>query len=395
MAAPETTAVLAALGARGETVRFVGGCVRDTLLDRTIADIDIATPDRPETVMALAATAELRVLPTGLDHGTVTVVSQGRVFEVTTLRRDVETFGRHARVTFTDDWAADAARRDFTFNAMFLDADGTLYDAHSGAEDLAAGRVRFVGEAVRRIKEDVLRLLRFFRFLAWYGKGEADAEALDACATAAGSLETLSGERVQTELLKLLAADDPLPTLTLMADRGIFRYLLPHTRKDWPRRLAALIAIERTHGSDPVRRLAALVASKPEALAERLRLSRTDADHLCELITADTRPHAGMEAVAVRRMLYRLGKRRFRELALLGAADAGGEAPFSAMLSQAESWDLPSLPISGRDALALGVQPGPDVGAFLRTVETWWIEGDFTAGREAALAKLKSLVGGD
>ncbi len=388
----ESAEVLAALSARGETVRFVGGCVRDTLLDRTIADIDIATPDRPETVMALAAAADLRALPTGLDHGTVTVVSQGRAYEVTTLRRDVETFGRHARVAFTDDWAADAARRDFTFNAMFLDADGTLYDAHGGAEDLAAGRVRFVGEAARRIEEDVLRLLRFFRFLASHGRGEVDAEALEACTAAAGRLEALSGERVQAELLKLLAADDPLPTLTLMAEREVLVHLLPHTRTDWPERLAALIEIERSHGSSAVRRLAAMVAAEPTDLAERLRLSRADSDALCDLVSAEALPEAGMDAVEIRRMLYDLGKRRVIERALLAAADAGGEAPFAAMLDQAESWDIPALPVSGRDALALGVEPGPRVGELLREVKAWWIEGDFKADREAALEKLSALV---
>jgi poly(A) polymerase len=388
----ESAEVLAALGARGETVRFVGGCVRDTILSHPIADIDIATPDRPETVMALAAAAELRALPTGLDHGTVTVVSQGRAYEVTTLRRDVETFGRHARVAFTDDWAADAARRDFTFNAMFLDPDGTLYDAHGGQADLAAGRVRFVGDAARRIEEDVLRLLRFFRFLAWYGKGEVDKDALEACAAAADRLETLSGERVQTELLKMLAADDPLPTLSLMAKRGVLDHLLPHIRDDWPERLGALIEIERSHGGNAVRRLAAMVESEPDALAERLRLSRADADHLCELVENATPPQAHMDAVSVRRMLYGLGRQRFVELALLAAADAGDEAPFAAMLEQAESWHIPSLPVGGRDALALGIEPGPRVGQLLRAVEAWWIDGDFKAGREAALAKLADLA---
>jgi poly(A) polymerase len=388
----ETVEVLTALSARGETVRFVGGCVRDTLLDRPIADIDIATPDRPETVMALAAAAGLRALPTGLDHGTVTVVSQGRAYEVTTLRRDVETFGRHARVAFTDDWAADAARRDFTFNAMFLDPDGTLYDAHGGAEDLAAGRVRFVGDAARRIEEDVLRLLRFFRFLASYGRGEADADALDACAAAAGRLEALSGERVQAELLKLLAAADPLPTLTLMAERGVLAHLLPQPRADWPRRLGALIEIERTRGSNAVRRLAAMVGAEPEALAERLRLSRADSEHLCELVAAETLPEASMSEPGVRRALYDLGKPRFMELALLAAADAGDDGPYAGMLAQAESWDIPTLPVSGRDALALGIEPGPEVGTLLRAVEAWWIDGDFSANRGAALAKLEVLM---
>src|SRR6202043_3407136 len=204
-----TRAVLRALGAEGGAARFVGGCVRDALLGRAIGDIDIATPLAPEEVMRRLEAAAIKAVPTGIAHGTVTAVVPPRHFEITTLRRDVETFGRHARVAFTDDLAADAARRDFTMNALFLDADGNLFDPMGGLPDLRAGRVRFVGNAETRIREDVLRLLRFYRFHAHYGSGEADTAARAACRDLAHLLPTLSGERVAAETLKLLAAPDP------------------------------------------------------------------------------------------------------------------------------------------------------------------------------------------
>src|SRR5713226_4802519 len=196
-----TRAVLAALGAGGAVVRFVGGCVRDALLGRAIGDIDIATPDLPETVLTLLEAASIKAVPTGIAHGTITAVVPPRHFEITSLRRDVETFGRHARVAFTDDWAADAARRDFTMNALFLDAEGQVFDPVGGLEDLRAGRVRFVGDAEARIREDVLRLLRFYRFHAHYGRGEADEAARAACRALAHLLPGLSGDRIAAELL--------------------------------------------------------------------------------------------------------------------------------------------------------------------------------------------------
>src|SRR6185437_3989474 len=215
-----TRAVLAALGAEGGTARFVGGCVRDTLLGRPIGDIDIATPLTPDRVLARLKAAGIKAVPTGLVHGTVTAVTPQRHLEITTLRRDVETDGRHARIAFTADWAADAARRDFTMNALYLDADGNLFDPMGGLADLRAGRVRFVGDAATRIREDVLRLLRFYRFHAQLGRGTADPTARAACHALAALLPSLSGERIAAETLKLLAAADPIPTLALMAEDG-------------------------------------------------------------------------------------------------------------------------------------------------------------------------------
>jgi poly(A) polymerase len=395
MAAPETAAVVAALTARGETVRFVGGCVRDALLAKPVGDIDIATPDPPGTVIALIEAAGLKAVPTGVAHGTVTAVAGGRPFEVTTLRRDVETDGRHARVAFIDDWVEDAARRDFTFNAMFLDLDGTLYDPFAGRADLEAGRVRFVGSASRRIEEDVLRLLRYFRFFAWYGRPPADTEALAACRELAPRLEGLSGERVQRELFKLLGAPDPLPALALMAENGVTEHVLPGPRENWARTLAALVGRERARGeSEPVRRLAAMVAGDTEALARRLRLSRADAERLAGLAAPPLEVDAAMDRRASRRALYRFGADRFRDLVLLAWAEAGGGADgaFETLLATAEAWRPVSLPVHGRDVLALGVTKGPRVGELLRRVEAWWEAGDYRATRDEALAYLAQII---
>ena len=397
MRAPETAEVLAALQARGTTVRFVGGCVRDALLGKEVGDIDIATPDPPETVLALIESAGLKAVPTGLAHGTVTAIAGGRPFEVTTLRRDVETYGRHARVAFIDDWTDDAARRDFTINAMFLDPDGTLYDPFGGRADLAAGHVRFVGEARRRIDEDVLRLLRFFRFHAWYGRPPADDEALAACRELAPRLETLSGERLQAELFKLLAAPAPLPALELMADAGVMAHLLPNARAGWQARLAALVGLEDAPANgDAVRRLAAIVAAPTEALAARLRLSRADGERLAALAGAAVLPAPAMDARAVRAMLYRLGPELFRDLALLAWSGAGGgeDDGFARLLAAAADWPSPELPVRGRDVLARGIPKGTAVGALLAEVERWWVAGDFRAGRAEALAYLDQLIAG-
>jgi poly(A) polymerase len=361
MTAPATRAVLDALTAGGATVRFVGGCVRDAVAGRLVKDIDLATPDSPDTVIALLEKAGLKAVPTGIEHGTVTAVAHGRPFEVTTLRRDVETFGRHARVAFTDDWVEDAARRDLTFNAMFCDADGTLYDPFDGREDLAAGRVRFVGEARRRIEEDVLRLLRFFRFFAWYGQPPADAEAIAACRELAPRLDNLSGERVQAELLRLLGAPDPMPALDLMAEHDVLTHMVPDARSDWRDRLAGLVALETALDEpSPVRRLAATVGGGAETLAERLRLSRADRDRLIDLV-APSRPFdLAMDDRAARRTLRRLGRERFHDFAVLARVDAGHDAAsdFKRLLSLAGDWHGVTLPVQGRDLLDRGIRVG-------------------------------------
>lgn len=399
MKAPATRAVMAALAARGGVARFVGGCVRDAVIGREVADVDIATAEPPETVIGLLEDAGLRAVPTGLAHGTVTAIAQGRPFEITTLRRDVETDGRHAKVAFTDDWASDAARRDFTFNAMFCDADGTLYDPFDGAADLAAGRVRFVGDARARIEEDVLRLLRFFRFYAHYGAPPPDPEALAACAALAPKLPGLSGERVRVETLKLLAAPDPMPAVRLLAEAGVLPHFMPEARGPDFFALERLVAIEaRLKAADPIRRLAALVvgAEDPETIAERLRLSNAQARRLQDLLRPPVTIGGAMDDRDARRALYRAGAETYRDLVLLAwardTAAALDGAAYERPWALAESWPTPRFPLAGKDVLARGVARGPHVGALLAALEAWWIDGDFGADKPALLARLDQLI---
>jgi poly(A) polymerase len=383
-----TQAVLAALLDAGGAARFVGGAVRDTLLGRAVGDVDIATPLSPEEVTLRLERAGVTVVPTGIAHGTVTAVLPPRHFEITTLRQDVETFGRQARVAFIADWAGDARRRDFTMNALFLDAEGRVFDPIGGLQDLRAGRVRFVGDPATRIREDVLRLLRFYRFYAHYGRGEADPAARAACRALAPLLPSLSGERVAAETLKLLAAPDPLPTLAMMAEDGVLAVLLPEAqRRD---RLAALIRLEPQPA--PLRRLGALIAGDAAAVAERLRLSNEQRDRLLALEQpAWPIDLAGNDAVQ-RRAIYRLGTERYRDLVLLRAAEAGDTPRAAALLALAASWPAPRFPLKGRDVTALGVPAGPEVGRLLAEVEAWWEAGDFRADRAQCLAELKRRV---
>src|SRR6266404_5089696 len=324
MVEPATQAVLAALAAGGVEARFVGGAVRDALLGRPTpgssprADIDIATPAPPERIIELLEKSGIRVVGTGLAHGTVTAIVPPRQFEITTLRRDVETYGRRARVAFDADWAADAARRDFTINAIFLASDGTIDDPVGGLADLQARRVRFVGHPATRIAEDVLRLLRYYRFEARFGTGVGDPEARAACRAAAHLLPTLSGERVCQELVKLFATPDPMAVLQMMQEDGVLAVALPEARR--LERLRQMIAIEPE--PDPLRRLAALVEVEGEgavALAARLRFSNTWRDRLHGLAPPWPLDPWG-DVQAQRRALYRLGAERYRDLALLQAA---------------------------------------------------------------------------
>ena len=399
MTNPRTQAVVGALRADGAEVRFVGGCVRDAVIGRAIKDIDLATPDPPETVIALLKRAGLKAVPTGVEHGTVTAVAEGQPFEVTTLRRDIETYGRHAKVEFTDDWRADAARRDLTFNAMSLSPDGTLHDYFGGHDDLLAGRVRFVGDAVTRIEEDVLRLLRFFRFFAHYGKPPPDAEALAACRLLAPKLPDLSGERLQAESLKLLAARDPAPVVTLMQQQQVLAHLLPEAKT--AARLAALVTIENGlgHDPDPILRLAALIEGGPEAaraVALRLRLSNADRDRLAAALDVDN-VSPSLDARARRQALYRLGRESFCDRALLAWASSGSnvtsiDPAWRALLAVSEA-PVPVFPLQGRDLLKLGIEAGPGVGELLKAIEAWWIDGDFRADRKACLAEAKKRAG--
>jgi len=391
MTEPATRAVLAALAAGGAATRFVGGCVRDALLGRPIADIDIATPAPPERVIALLEAARIKAVPTGIAHGTVTAVIAPRHFEITTLRHDVETFGRHARVAFTEDWSADAARRDFTMNALFLDAGGAIFDPVGGLDDLRAGRVRFVGDPATRIREDVLRILRFYRFHAHYGRAEADRAARDACMSLAHLLPTLSGERVAAETMKLLAAPDPVPTLSLMIEDGVLASLLPEAASLG--RLAALIPLEPE--PDPLRRLAALLpaaAPAATAVATRLRLSNAQRDRLVGLAAPPWPVELAGDERAQRRALHRLGLSAYRDLVLLAAAESGDGDRAGALLRGAPALMPPSFPLRGRDAERLGIPTGPQIGRLLAAVLAWWEEGDYRADRAACLDRLAALA---
>lgn len=398
MTASQTRAVLAALAADGAVVRFVGGCVRNTLADRPVSDIDLATTSAPAETVALLERAGLKAVATGLDHGTITAVAEGRPFEVTTLRRDAQTFGRKARVEYTDDWLADASRRDFTFNAMYCDPDGVLYDPFEGRADLAAGRVRFVGEASARIAEDYLRVFRFFRFLAWYGRPPADEQALAAIGSAAPLLTGLSGERVQKEMLRLLEAEDPVPAAAMMHREGVLVHWLPESPNTTV--LAALVAIERANGLAPdgVRRLVALLAEDcdVDAIATRWKLSRAVAARIVRAMAPEPQI-VGIGERPVRALVYRLGNETALDRIALHAARVGigrSHPALAAALVLAEKWRAPRLPIGGDDVLALGATPGTEVGALLRAVENWWIEGDFAADRAACLAEVRGRMEG-
>jgi poly(A) polymerase len=395
--APATRAVMDALEAAGgpDCARFVGGCVRNALIGRPIADIDVATTLTPDATTRALQAAGVRAHPTGVEHGTVTAVYKRQPIEVTTLRRDVETDGRRAVVAFTSDWAEDAQRRDFTLNSLYARRDGSLFDPTGrGVEDALAGRIVFVGDPEMRLREDHLRSLRFFRFLAWYGRGEPDAAALAAIRKLKDKVESLAAERISAEVLKLLAADDPRGAVRLMAETGVLAVAVP-AAVDLAR-LDALVAIERAEGrADPLLRLAALLpddAAVGVATAQALRLSNAQRDRLeAALGPAGLAPRAA--APAVRAQVYRLGAQAFGDRVLLAWARAGADAGgWKALIDIADGWSPPPLPVTGADALAAGAARGPKVGQALRALEAWWIEGDFQAGREAALAKLKELA---
>ena len=389
--------MVAALGSGN--ARYVGGAVRDTLLGIPVKDIDVATPLLPQAAMKRLAAAGIRTVPTGIEHGTITAILGGGPVEITTLRHDVATDGRRATIAFATDWQDDAARRDFTMNALFMDADGTLYDPCGGLKDAKAGRVRFVGDPAQRLEEDVLRLLRYFRFFAHYDRLPADHAALMACRAAAPRLPSLSGERVRQELLKLLAAPDPGAACALMAEAEIFSHLLPEATA--LKRLIVLPALEKRSGArrDPLLRLAALIEVGQigaEQVAARLRLSNMEKTRLVALCAPEL-PIFGELSGAMRdTILYRMGGPLTRDLALLAWAGetAKGDADDQAyvrLIAAADCWRPRLFPLKGDDALKLGLA-GPAIGRALAAVEDWWIEQGFAPGREACLARLRSIV---
>ncbi|HKX78162.1 MAG TPA: CCA tRNA nucleotidyltransferase [Novosphingobium sp.] len=364
----DLAALVAALG--DGNARYVGGAVRDTLLGLPVSDIDVATPLTPEAVIECLGAAGMRTVPTGIDHGTVTAVLRGGPVEITTLRHDVSTDGRRATVAFAADWREDAARRDFTINALYADPQSReIFDYFGGLDDLAHRRVRFIGDARQRIREDHLRVLRYFRFQARFGSDPADKEAERACADLAATLQGLSRERIGMETFKLLALPDPSPTITRMSELAVLAVILPEAD---PARLAMLVAEERRQGFGPdaLRRLAALLPSDPrlaEQVASRFRLSNGFRKRLVLAAERD----GGDAARDPRALAYRLGRDAALDRLLIAGMDAGA----------IREWDIPRFPLKGGEIVARGVSAGPEVARILRAVEARWIAQGFP-GRE-------------
>ncbi len=382
----EIARLLALLDRDGEEARVVGGAVRNALLRLPVDEIDVATTAVPAEVMRRVAAAGCKAIPTGLEHGTVTVVIDHQPVEVTTLREDVETFGRKARVAFGRDWRADAERRDFTINALSASADGTIYDYVGGVDDLTARRVRFIGEPQWRIEEDFLRILRFFRFHAHFGDGPPDPVGLHACIKARAGLETLSRERVRMELLKLFAAARATPTLAVMAEAGLLATVLGGVA--FIASFENMVKVEAALGvkPDPVRRLGALgvwVAEDAERLTQRLRLSNTESERLLALEQWwRIAPQAGEPAA--RALLYHLGPQSFADRVFVAWArsEAGvADRAWRELASLPQRWTAPTFPLKAADFARRGVSPGPALGAALRAAEAAWIAADFPADR--------------
>lgn len=390
--------VFAAFDAAQAEVRVVGGAIRNTLIDRPVIDVDLATPAVPDAVIELARRAGLGAHPTGIEHGTVTLVSDGVGFEVTTLRRDIETDGRHATVAFTQSWDEDAQRRDFTINALYCAPDGTIYDPMGGIADLRRRRVRFIGDGEARIREDYLRILRFFRFSAEYGKGHLDADGLAAAIKLKQGLSKLAAERIRAEFLKLLAAPYAAEVVRTMHESGILALVLPGTLH--PERLARLQAIEAGLGQPPdvICGLAALAVSGPvdvDELAQRLRLSNSEASALRSAASVDPGLDPAQPEAAACAALYRLGSEAFRRAVVVTWARSSAAATDAAWRKRAllvDRWSAPKMPFSGSDVLALGVPAGPSVGEILRAFETWWIAAAFPADRALQLEKFKAFA---
>jgi len=390
LTASSSRTVMAALEAAGGPgcARFVGGCVRNALIGAPVDDIDIATTLKPEQTDKAIRAAGLKAVPTGMAHGTVTAVTERTPFEITTLRRDVSTDGRNATVAFTDDWAEDAGRRDFRLNALYADADGTVFDPTGhGIADAEAGRIVFVGEPETRITEDYLRILRFFRFFAWYGRGEPDAEALAACRKLAPGMARLSAERVSKELLKLLAAPDPRQAMAAMASALVLGELLPEA--------GTLDLFDATASltDDPVLRLMVMLppdAALVRTVSARLRFANATRDRLAEAALAQPDVSLSMSDAATRGLIYRRGAGAVTDALHRAWAEQPGRGEDARrLLRLAQDWTPPVLPVGGRQVARLGVEPGPETGRLLKAFEDSWIADDFPAdGHSERLASL-------
>jgi poly(A) polymerase len=394
---PALQDLLKLLSEGGEEARIAGGAVRNALLGEPVTDIDIATTTEPQETLRRVGAAGLRAVPTGIEHGTVTVIAAGAPYEVTTLRSDIETDGRHARVAFGRDWRRDAERRDFTINGLYADADGAVLDLVGGLEDIRNRRLRFIGDPETRIREDFLRILRFFRFFAQYGSGRPDADGLRACARLKEGLLRLSAERVWSELKKLLGAADPARALLWMRQASVLSTILPESEKWGIDAIHALVAAEQAAGwaPDPLLRLAAIVppdAGRLSLMAERLKLSKAEAARLLgwagtEAVAAD------IEEDAFARRLYRADIAGLRDRLRLAQAAAQARDPvegaraYAQLLSILEQWQRPVFPVRGGDLAELGLA-GPQLGAALRDLEERWMESGFSLDRETLLDRV-------
>lgn len=402
----ELQALLRLLNSDGGEARIAGGAVRNALLGQPVCDIDIATSCLPAETIRRAEAAGLKAVPTGIEHGTVTIIADGKPFEVTTLRVDVETDGRRAVVEFGSDWRADAERRDFTINGLYAEADGTVIDLIGGAADIEQRIVRFIGDPETRINEDRLRILRFFRFFAWYGTGRPDAEGLKACARLKSGLAGLSAERVWSELKKLLAAPDPSRALLWMRQAGVLSAVLPESEKWGIDAIHGLVATEQAldWAPDPLLRLEAIVppdSARMGELADRLRLSNDEAKRLQDWAAAET-PASALSEPAFAKLLYRenpaaLADRLKLALSLArtkgleddaALIDAGG---YGKLLAVLEQWKRPTFPLDGKDLLALGLESGPQLGVLLARLETEWVEAGFSTDKQTLLARASEL----
>ncbi|WP_431319962.1 CCA tRNA nucleotidyltransferase [Rhizobium sp. YTU87027] len=401
------TRVFTLLNADGGEGRVVGGAVRNSLMGLPVSDIDVATTLTPEQVIERAAGAGIKAVPTGVAHGTVTLVIDGKPFEVTTLRADVETDGRRAKVAFSSDWQTDAERRDLTINALYVDAKGDVIDLVGGLADIEKRNIRFIGDAATRVAEDYLRVLRFFRFFAYYGSGRPDANGLRACASARDKLKTLSAERVWSELRKLLGAGDPGRALLWMRQVGVLSEILPETEKWGIDTIPTLIGTEQVLGwrPDPLLRLAAIIppdADRLEKMAIRLKLSNAEAAWFKAWAKAPV-INDELSSAAFARLLYRHGADGILTRLKLALATARGKAEgdmqemarsarLSKLLELAQGWRKPQFPINGGDVLGAGVPAGKQVGETLSALEDFWVGEDFTPDRAALLARLNSLT---
>lgn len=400
---PSLQQLLAALSEGGEEARVVGGAVRNTLLGEPVGDIDIASTTLPEETKARAESCGFKVVPTGIDHGTVTIVAHGMPYEVTTLRADVETHGRQATVAFGRDWCIDAERRDFTVNALYVRANGDVVDHVGGLADIEARILRFIGDAETRITEDYLRILRFFRFFAWYGKGRPDAAGLKASAKLKSHLQTLSAERVWSELKKLLRAPDPSRALLWMRQSGVLTQILPESEKWGIDAIHALVRSEQDLGwkPDALSRLQAIVppdAARMAELGKRLRLSNADKSRL-EAWALTELPKPELSQTGLVKLIYGGSRQALIDRIKQALASARAEAEndnqammragqYSRLLDIAETADIPVFPLSGADLMKLGFEKGPELGKQLKALEAAWLASGFELTKENLLATL-------